>query len=99
MSVQQTRQAEMPGLGTDDISVALTADRLVMRGEQRRAVEEQRGGYSYSERRFGAFARVIPLPCDVAVEQAQATYKNGLLRISLSKTEWARVKRVQVQIP
>jgi|SRR5581483_1959952 len=90
--------AEMPGLDKDDFSVELTADRLVLRGEKRHEVEEQRGGYSYSERSFGAFARVIPLPCDVAAEKAQATYKNGLLRISLPKTEWAQVKRVQVQI-
>lgn len=90
--------AEMPGLEKEDFSVEVTSDRLVLRGEKRQTVEEQRAGYSYSERSFGAFARVIPLPCDVAAEKAKATYKNGLLRISLPKTEWSQVKRVQVQI-
>lgn len=90
--------AEMPGLEKDDFSVEVTTDRLVLRGEKRRQVEEQRSGYAYSERSFGTFARVVPLPCEVAAEKAKAMYKNGLLRITLPKTEWAKVKRVRVQI-
>jgi HSP20 family protein len=90
--------AEMPGLEKEDFSVEVTADRLVLRGEKRREVEEQRAGYSYTERSFGSFARVIPLPCEVAAEKARAAYRNGLRRVSLPKTEWAKVKRVQVQV-
>lgn len=90
--------AEMPGLEKEDFSVEVTADRLVLRGEKRREVEEQRVGYSYTERSFGSFARVIPLPCEVVAEKAKATYRNGLLRVALPKTEWAKVKRVQVQV-
>jgi HSP20 family protein len=90
--------AELPGLGKKDFSAEVTADRLVLRGEKRREVEEQRAGYSYTERSFGAFARVVPLPCEIAAERGKATYKNDLLRVSLPKTDWAKVKRVQVQV-
>lgn len=90
--------AEMPGLEKEDFSVEVTADRLVLRGEKRQEIEERQAGYSYTERSFGAFARVVPLPCEVAAEKTKATYRNGLLRVSLPKTEWAKVKRVQVQV-
>ena len=90
--------AEMPGLEREDFAVEVTADRLVLRGEKRRELEERHAGYSYTERSFGAFARVVPLPCEVAAEKTTATYRNGLLRVSLPKTEWAKVKRVQVQV-
>lgn len=90
--------AEMPGLEKEDFSVEVTADRLVLRGEKRREIEERQAGHSYTERSFGTFARVVLLPCEVAAEKTKATYRNGLLRVSLPKTEWAKVKRVQVRV-
>lgn len=89
--------AEMPGLEKKDFRVEVTGQRLVLRGEKRSASEHKRPGYAYYERMYGAFARAIPLPCEVEADTAQAKYSHGVLRITLPKTERAKATRIPVQ--
>jgi HSP20 family protein len=88
--------AELPGLDKKDFTVEVVGDRLVLRGERRRETEERKDSYFYSERSYGAFARIIGLPAEVDASKAVATYKDGLLRISLPKTARAKAKRIAV---
>jgi HSP20 family protein len=90
--------AELPGLNKDDFAVEVTGDRLVLRGEKRQETKEQRQGYYYTERSYGAFARAIALPSEVDATKATAIYKNGLLRITLPKTAQAKAKRLMVEV-
>lgn len=90
--------AELPGFDKDDFKLELTENRLVLRGEKKQAREERNQGYYYSERSFGAFARSITLPCEIIPEEAKAKYKNGFLRITLPKSERAKVKRVKIRV-
>ena len=91
-------QAELPGLDKDDFTIEVTGNRLVLRGEKRQETKEQRHGYYYAERSYGAFARAIALPCEVDAGKATATYKNGLLRLTLPKTAQAKANRITVQV-
>ena len=91
-------QAELPGLDKDDFTIEVTGNRLVLRGEKRQETKEQRQGYYYAERSYGAFARAIALPCEVDAGKATATYKNGLLRLTLPKTAQAKANRITVQV-
>jgi HSP20 family protein len=91
-------QAELPGLNKDDFTVEVSGNRLVLRGEKRHETEEQRQGYYYAEHSYGTFARVIALPCEVDAGKAVATYRNGLLRITLPKTAQAKAKRLSVHV-
>lgn len=91
-------QAELPGLEKEDFTVEVSGNRLILRGEKRHEAEEQRHGYYYTERRYGAFTRVIPLPCEVEADSATAKYKNGLLRITLPKTARAKARRITVPV-
>ena len=61
--------------------------------------EEQQGDFYRSERVFGAFERTIPLPSDIYPDKAKASFKKGVLSITLPKTEEARShkKRIPVQ--
>jgi HSP20 family protein len=90
--------AEMPGLDPKDFKVEATDDRLILRGQKEVESEERDPRYYYAERMFGAFTRTIPLPCQVDVSRANATYRNGLLRIVLPKTEHAKANRVRVRV-
>jgi HSP20 family protein len=90
--------AEMPGLDPGDFKVEATDDRLILRGQKEVESEERDRGYYYAERMFGAFTRTIPLPCEVDVSKASATYRNGLLRIVLPKAEHAKANRVRVRV-
>ncbi len=90
--------AEMPGLDKDDFVVEISADRLILRGEKQRSAEEQGSGYYYAERSFGSFVRVVPLPCEIDTERVKARYRNGLLRITMPKSENARARRIEVAV-
>jgi HSP20 family protein len=76
-------RADLPGLKKDDVQVELTDDAVTLRGERREEHEEKREGYFRSEREYGQFHRSIPLPEGVITESAQATFKNGVLEISM----------------
>jgi HSP20 family protein len=88
---------DLPGLDPNDFSVEISGARLVIRGEKKHEMRREAHGFRYQERGYGAFARAIPLPCEVDADKAQANYNRGVLRITLPKTERAKAKRVKIQ--
>ncbi len=86
-------RAELPGLNKDDIKVEMTDEGLVIQGERKREREEEREGWYRSERSYGHFYRLIPLPEGVNAEQAKANFENGVLEISAPIPETARRRR------
>ena len=88
----------MPGLEEKDFELTLTPSALTVRGEKRREHEEKGSVYRY-ERSYGSFERTIPLPCDVEADQVKANYRNGVLHVTLPKSELARqnVRRIEVK--
>lgn len=91
--------AELPGLAEKDIDISLTGDALTIKGEKKEEKEEKEANYYFSERRFGSFTRVIDLPREVDTNKVEAVFKNGVLHITLAKTEKAKasVKKVPVK--
>jgi HSP20 family protein len=90
-----TVSAELPGMTEKDIQIEIANGVLTIRGEKK-AEREGEGRY-FSERYYGAFARQIPLQ-DVEEDKAEASFKNGVLTISLPKSETPRagVKRIAI---
>jgi HSP20 family protein len=86
-------RAELPGLSNDDIKVEMTDDGLVIQGERRRESEEKGEGWYRSERSYGQFYRLIPLPEGANAEQAKARFENGVLEVSTSIPESQRRRR------
>ncbi|MCM3903881.1 MAG: Hsp20/alpha crystallin family protein [Pyrinomonadaceae bacterium] len=76
-------RADLPGLTKDDINVDITDDAIKIRGERRQETEENEEGYYRSERSYGSFYRQIPLPSGVNGEEANATFRNGVLEITM----------------
>jgi len=76
-------RADLPGLTKDDINVDITDDAIRIRGERRQEKEESEEGYYRSERSYGSFYREIPLPSGVNREEANATFRNGVLEITM----------------
>jgi HSP20 family protein len=85
--------ADLPGIKEDDVKVEVTDEGLVIRGERKQEHEERREGYHRSERSYGQFYRLIPLPENADLEQARAEFRNGELRISLPVPERHRKAR------
>ncbi|MBB2710242.1 Hsp20/alpha crystallin family protein [Rhizobium sophoriradicis] len=89
--------AEVPGLEEKDIEVLLDDGVLTLKGEKRSETEDKEK--QFSERYYGRFERRIPLGTEVKEDQVEATFKNGVLTVSLPKTEKAQsqVKRIAIR--
>jgi len=85
--------ADLPGLTKDDVKVEVTDEGLSIRGERKREYEERQEGYYRTERSYGSFRRVIPLPEGASVEQAKALFKDGVLEVTVPIPESARRRR------
>jgi HSP20 family protein len=76
-------RADLPGLKKEDVTVDVTDDAITIAGERREEHEQERAGTYQSERRYGSFCRVLPLPAGAIGDQAKATFKNGVLEITM----------------
>ncbi len=90
-------EADLPGLEQKDVEVLLTDNVLTIRGEKRSETTDDKR--HFSERYYGSFERRIPLNVDVEPEKVNATFKNGVLRVEIPKSERAmeRSRRIPVQ--
>jgi HSP20 family protein len=90
-------RADLPGLTKDDVHVEVTEEALTIEGERRAEHEEQQGGVFHSERRYGTFRRQIPLPEGVNAEQVTASFKDGVLEVSMPAPQrQARGRRIEI---
>ena len=87
--------AELPGLEEKDVEVQLAGGALIIRGEKK--VESEGDGKVFSERYYGSFERQIPLD-GVQEDKAEASFRNGVLTVTLPKSEDARqnVRRIAI---
>jgi HSP20 family protein len=90
-------RVELPGVEKDDIEVRIENGVLSLHGQRRRDQEiEEKNAYRL-ERSFGAFSRSFSLPTTVDATRIAATYKDGILEVTLPKAEEAKPKRVPIQ--
>ncbi|NLS20031.1 Hsp20/alpha crystallin family protein [Rhizobium sp. P40RR-XXII] len=89
--------AEVPGLEEKDIEVLLNDGVLTLKGEKRSETEDK--DRQFSERYYGRFERRIPLGVEVKDDQVEGTFKNGVLTVTLPKSEKAQsqVKRIAIK--
>ena len=73
----------IPNLWPDDVKVDVTEDAITIHGERRQEQESERGGVYRSERSYGSFYRQIPLPEGAMTDQAKASFKDGVLEITM----------------
>jgi len=92
-------RADLPGLTKDDVQVDVTEDAVTIQGERRRAREEEREGIYRSEREYGAFCRVIPLPEGAITDQAKAVFADGVLEVTIPAPPEAarRGRRIEIE--
>lgn len=90
-------RAEIPGMEAKDIDISMTGDTLVIKGEKRQEKEEKGENYQRIERRYGAFRRSIRLPVSVDANKIKATYKRGVLSITLPKSEEVKARQIEIK--
>lgn len=78
---------ELPGLSEKDIEISLADGALCLSGEKKEEAKRKEEGYMMCERRYGSFERTVTLPSDVDPEAINATFKDGVLTVTLKKDE------------
>ncbi len=89
--------ADLPGFNKEDIEVWVEDGDLVIKAERKEEKEERERNYIKRERRYGRIYRRIALPADVDVENVRASYNNGVLEVTIPKTEKAKRKVVKIE--
>ena len=90
--------AELPGMEEKDIQISLENEALVISGEKKNDVEEKGKNFHRVERSYGSFQRVIPLVTDIDEDKVNATFKNGVLTVTLPKTPAAAKQARKISI-
>ncbi|NWF61963.1 MAG: Hsp20/alpha crystallin family protein [Fischerella sp.] len=89
---------EIPGLEAKDLDVQVMEDSVAISGERKSQTKVEEKGIVRSEFHYGKFERVIPLPTHVQTDKVQAEYKNGILTLTLPKSEEDKRKVVKVKV-
>jgi HSP20 family protein len=93
-----TVHAEIPGVKKEDIQVDIDGNIISIRAERKQEKEEKKGEkVIYSERSYGMASRSLTLPADVDSQGASASYKDGVLDLTLPKKAGAQAKRISIQ--
>ena len=79
--------AELPGMEKEDIDLNITSNRVEIKGEKKEEQKEEKEDYKAYSSRYAGFYRGIPLPAAVDPDNVKATYKNGVLEVTLPKKE------------
>ena len=91
-----TVKAELPGFSKDDVQVEMKDNRLTLKGERIHQTDVNEAKYHRVERVYGTFQRSIRLPTMVDVDKAEATFKDGVLKLTLPKAEEVKPKAIRI---
>ncbi|MDD5331013.1 MAG: Hsp20/alpha crystallin family protein [Sulfuricella sp.] len=89
-------RVELPGMEKEDCRITIEGNTLYLSGEKRFQRESFDSTYHVMERAYGAFQRGIPLPHNVDMDQAEASYKNGVLTVRLPKLAGEKARSIAV---
>lgn len=90
-------KAALPGLKPDEVQINVTGDILTIKGEVKHEEEKKDRAWHIREQRWGSFERSVMLPTGVISDKAKADFQDGILTITLPKTEEVRPKTITVK--
>ncbi len=90
--------ADLPGLDEKDVQVTLDEHLLQIHGEKKTEHEEKKKNFHLMERSYGTFERAIPLPTGIDPKKVKATFKKGVLQVTLPKLPEAQARRKEIKI-
>lgn len=91
-------KTDIPGINKDDLELSVQGNTLHIRGEKKHEEKVKDMGYIRSERFFGQFERALPLSDEVDPSKVNASYKDGVLTVTIAKKEEAKPKQIKIDI-
>ena len=89
--------AELPGMDPAGLDISATDDNLTIRGEMPAPVQEEGITWHRRERRSGRFSRTIQLPFRISADSVDASFRDGVLRVSLQRPEEEKPRKIEVK--
>jgi HSP20 family protein len=90
-------RASLPGMKADDVQISITGDILTVKGEFKEKQDKKEKSYHLREHRYGSFERTLSLPGLVESDKAHADFEDGILTITLPKSEAIKPKTITVK--
>ena len=90
-------KAALPGIKADEVQINVNSDVLTIKGEMKHEEEKKDKSWHIREHRWGAFERSIRLPTGVLSDKAKAEFDNGILTITLPKSEDVKPRTITVK--
>ena len=91
-------KVELPGVKKEDVEITFKDDVLTIKGEKKEEKEEKSENRYYVERSYGTFSRSITLPSSIKSDKVNASFKDGVLEVTLPKAEEEKVKKVEIKV-
>jgi HSP20 family protein len=88
--------AEMPGMKQEDIKISLAENVLTISGEKKAHYDVEKGNFHRLERDYGSFQRSFSLPQRIQADKIKASFKDGILEITVPKSEEAKPRHITV---
>lgn len=92
-------KASIPGLKPEDIKVEVRGDVLRISGEAKKEEEKKERNYHLREHRYTRFERSVTLPSDVLADKAEAVFENGVLTLTLPKSDITPTRAIPIKTP
>ena len=89
-------RAELPGMSHEDIDINVQENVLTLKGEKKQEKKEEKENFHRLERTYGSFSRSFTLPVGVKPEDIKATFKDGVLEVTMPKTEEANPQKIAI---
>ena len=90
-------KAALPGIKPNEVRINVTGDILTIKGESKHEEEKKNKSWQIREQRWGSFERSVMLPTGVIPDRAKADFENGILTITLPKSEEVKPKTITVK--
>jgi HSP20 family protein len=90
-------RATLPGVKSEDVTIDIIGETLTIKGETKAEQEIKKEDYLYQETRYGSFSRSVVLPGGLKTDKAEATMEDGVLTLTIPKTEETKPKAIKVK--
>jgi len=90
-------KTDLPGVKKEDINIELTEDSITITADFKEEIEVEKGNYVKKERRYGEARRELRLPAKIKVDEAKATFEDGVLTVELPKVEVKKKQTLKVE--